>query len=129
MVFGWADYVALARELGARADDEAAQRSAISRAYYAAFGLAQERLIEWGWQAAGGRPHHGVWSTYQSSPREACRRIGEIGFVLRDQRNTADYRRPLPPWFVARDETTKALQRASRLVGLLARLGSDESCF
>lgn len=128
-MFEWADYVALARELGARTDDEAAQRAAISRAYYGVFGFAQERLIDRGWrQATDGRPHHRVWSTYQASPREACRRVGEIGFALRDQRNTADYRRPLPPWFVARDEVAKARQRAGRLVGLLERLGPHESC-
>lgn len=125
-MFEWSDYLAPAEALGTRIDDEPAQCTAISRAYYAVFGLAMERLLDRGWRATDGRPHHRVWATYQSSPQEACRRIGEIGFVLRDQRNTADYRRPLPPWFVARDETTKALQRAGRLVGLLEQLGPDE---
>lgn len=39
--FDWTRYLTLAKELGTRADDEAALRSAISRAYYAASNQAR----------------------------------------------------------------------------------------
>jgi uncharacterized protein (UPF0332 family) len=127
-VFEWIDFLGLAHDLAAR-PDEAAQRSAISRAYYAVFGAARDRLTERGWRATGGPPHHRVWKTYQDSARSDCRRVGELGFVLRDQRNTADYRRPLPTGFAVPAEADKALRGAAGLLSLLARLDPDERCF
>ena len=43
MAFDWTEYLTLAQELVQR-EEEACLRSAISRAYYAAFGKARERL-------------------------------------------------------------------------------------
>jgi hypothetical protein len=117
------------RELATRRNDEAAQRSAISRAYSAVFGAAQDRLIERGWRATNGQPRHRVWRTYQDSSDVDCRRIGELGFVLRDMRNTVDYRRPLPGGFRAPTEADKALRRAARILSLLERLSPAERCF
>ena len=70
-----------------------------------------------------------MWRTYQDSPRLDCRRVGELGFVLRDQRNTADYRRPLPVGVTIPTEADKALHRAARILSLLERLDPDERCF
>ncbi len=44
MPFDWFEYLTLAEELALRMKEEAAVRSAISRAYYAGFNLARIRL-------------------------------------------------------------------------------------
>ena len=128
-MFDWPDYLDLARQLAERRSDEAAQRSAISRASYAAFGAASERLIHHGWPAQTGQLHHRVWKTYQEAGHRDCRRIGELGFNLRDQRNSADDVKALPPMFRLPDEVHKALHRAEQVLRLLGRLGSSERCF
>jgi glycerol-3-phosphate O-acyltransferase len=43
-VFEWVDFLDLAEELAARPDDEAAARTAVSRAYYAAFHTGRDYL-------------------------------------------------------------------------------------
>jgi hypothetical protein len=124
-VFEWIDAFGLAHDLAAR-PDEAAQRSAISRAYDAVFGAARDRLTERGRRASGGPPHHRAWKTDQDSARSDCRRVGELGFVLGDQRNTAAYRRPPPTGFAIPAEADKALRGAAGLLSLLVRLDPNE---
>jgi hypothetical protein len=48
-MFDWSDYLTLAKQLATNAD-EASKRAAISRAYYAAFGLARNYVIVDVWQ-------------------------------------------------------------------------------
>jgi hypothetical protein len=47
-MFDWSRYLDLADELARRVSDEAAERSAISRAYYAAFGMSRRHLVQSG---------------------------------------------------------------------------------
>ena len=47
-VFEWVDFVDLAEKLAAKPNDEAAARTAISRAYYAAFHTGRDYLVRAG---------------------------------------------------------------------------------
>ena len=85
-MFDWTAYLDLARELAKQTDNEAALRSAISRAYYAAFGMAHRRLVQHNCQLPTDRLHHHVWATYRDANQLDCRRIGVRGFALRDRR-------------------------------------------
>lgn len=92
MAFDWAGYLTLAEELGGRADDEAALRSAISRAYYAAFCSARNRLRNGGVSPpATGDSHTAIRNIYRLSPDPRAVAIGTTGDRLRRMRNRADY--------------------------------------
>ena len=91
MAFDWAEFLALARALAQRRE-EAALRSAISRAYYAAFGKARAFLEAEGMSfAADAGDHALVWETFRGSSNDVRYYIGEDGFGLRNSRNRADY--------------------------------------
>lgn len=119
--FDWPDYLVLASHLATRPTAEAALRSAISRASYPAFGADSERLIHHGWQVHTGQLHHRDQKTDQDSGRSDWRRIGELGFNLRDQRTGVDYLRLRFPTFKPADEVQKALPRANRILTHLDR--------
>ena len=91
MAFDWAEFLVLAQELAQRRE-EAALRSAISRAYYAAFGKAKAFLESEGVSfAADAGDHAQVWETFRGSSNDVRYYIGEDGFGLRNSRNRADY--------------------------------------
>ena len=124
MAFDWADYLVFAEELAQRSD-EAALRSAMSRAYYAAFCTARNRLrqdhpyFEKERQALDS--HKRVWDVYRNDTHEPRHSIGEVGDRLRKKRRLADYEdevRGLPK--LARDTTAKA----RRLLDWLDSLGN-----
>ena len=93
MAFDWSQYLVLAEALAEQPGNEAALRSAVSRAYYAAFCLARAHLLNTH-ESFGSRPrrprlsHRTVWLTYQ---RDVDRRIGQDGNRLRELRNLVDY--------------------------------------
>ncbi len=91
MAFDWGAYLDLADELANRSD-EAALRSAISRAYYAALGLARD-LLESEDQtfAFTDNLHSLVWRAVSSSADDIRYYIGIDGRWLRLNRNAADY--------------------------------------
>lgn len=91
MPFDWADYHALAVVLAARVGDEAAARTAISRAYYAALGRAAAFLRSEGTEISPLRIHGQVSRAFNHStdPRRVA--IGERIALLHQQRNRADY--------------------------------------
>jgi len=104
MTFDWSNYLQLARQLG-QTQDEAAQRTAISRAYYAAFHAADEILKVKDITLDSSRPpHERVWSIYVKSPNRQCIVIGNEGFRLRNARVDADYKsdKTISPALVAR---------------------------
>jgi len=73
-MFRWADYYDLAEELIKRMGDEAAERSAVSRAYYAAFGSARGYLIRQGVVVPKAGPAHRIaWERFH-----AVRRAEEV---------------------------------------------------
>lgn len=91
MPFDWADYHALAVVLAARDGDEAAARSAIGRAYYAALGRAAAFLRSEGTAISPLRVHGQVSGafTHGTDPHRVA--FGERIALLQRQRNQADY--------------------------------------
>lgn len=92
MEFDWANFKTLAEELRQR-DDEASQRSAISRLYYSVFNRAQAYLKEkHGFQvsAMGESSHKAMWNEYGGKGKTS-KAIAIKGNRLRLNRNDADY--------------------------------------
>jgi len=93
MSFDWNEYLRLARQLGGTVDD-AAKRSAVSRAYYSAFHAASLSLKT---NKVATNPryerdrHLKVWDIYMRSMKRDCRRIGNSGQRLKFDRQDADY--------------------------------------
>lgn len=94
MNFNWAEYLQLAQNLVGQevtASDEAKQRSAISRAYYAAYNEARRFARQQGFQDAQQGNHRALIDYYLQESRREWRNIGLNLQRLRDLRNTADY--------------------------------------
>lgn len=93
MSFAWVHFFDLARSLAAE-PNEASQRSAISRAYYAAFHTARRyvraKLPEVRLNKAG-EDHFHVWDSLKKSARREERAAGIKGKALYDARKRADY--------------------------------------
>ena len=116
----WSDFLVVANDLAARTRDEAAARTAISRAYYAAFGAARRHLIRSGVSIPQAGPAHPlVWSAFQATPGRVHRRIANRGRQLLMRRRRADYEDLYPGvWADAR----QAVIWARRLLDDLASL-------
>ena len=95
MAFDWADYLELARDLASRSD-EASQRTAISRAYYAAFGNASHLLRREGVSFPQQDVHQFVWSEFRNSSDDKRQQIGIDGDRLKRARRAADYAHEFP---------------------------------
>jgi uncharacterized protein (UPF0332 family) len=102
MSFNWLEYFVLAQELvgqsGTLAGQEARQRSAISRAYYAAFCQARNHLRD---KEGHSLPedvqvHAYVRDQFRNSPDSRRKQIGENLNRLRIARNKADYEDSVP---------------------------------
>lgn len=93
MSFDWNDYLQLAQTLYGQGND-AARRSAVSRAYYYAFHAASTALdtnkIVTNPKFTRDR-HFRVWNIYIVSANKDCRRIGNKGQRLKLARQSADY--------------------------------------
>lgn len=93
MSFAWNDYLALAKSLASAGADEASLRTAVSRAYYAAFHEARRYVA-----AAkpdvdlprDGRQHDIVWRTLSEGLRQEMA-ASTHGRKLRQKRTKADY--------------------------------------
>ncbi len=96
--FDWPDFLALARELVVLDElAEAAKRSAISRAYYAAFNVVKGFLKSRGHTVPDtGEAHDLVWGICKNDAGVALRRVGCRGKGLQSDRGRADYDRPFP---------------------------------
>lgn len=116
------DWLRLARELGQR-PDETAQRSAISRAYYAAYHccLAWERLLPAPGADAGSQGVHSALIARLEHPHRGCSRVEAarskaLGKLLRAQRTrraTADYKWDRP---ISADLVDRQLEAATRVM-------------
>ena len=92
MPFDWNNYLTLAEQLAAQAD-EGSKRSAISRAYYYVFNLAFARAESTSGRYPGGQGFHAwCWSRFQNSPHIACKRLASNGERLKRRRVQADYK-------------------------------------
>lgn len=93
MSFDWNEYLQLAKHLGGLRN-EAASRTAVSRAYYCAFHAASLSLksnnITTNPKYARDR-HLQVWKIYIDSSDRDCVRIGNKGQRLKIERHAADY--------------------------------------
>ena len=109
MSFDWNNFLVLAEELGQRGD-EAAKRTAISRAYYFIFNLAYARAENNGSVFVAGDRHSQCWRKYMSAPDPACRELGNVGDRMKGRRISADYE----PTTKVRleDEVRRALEEA-----------------
>jgi uncharacterized protein (UPF0332 family) len=107
MSFNWFDFLTLADALlrtpSSPGLEEASLRSAISRAYYAAFCSARNFARDRGEIAptGTGRDHQLVKNHFSTSPNRIRRKIGADLDRLRRRRNRADYTdvlvgRPVP---------------------------------
>lgn len=98
MSFDWGGYLELADELGDAASEDALAvarwRSAVSRAYYAAFHHARGHLEATRGEVVG-RPgqsvHQAVARALKSGQNEMEQRVGDKLWELRGYRNAADY--------------------------------------
>ncbi len=111
-MFDWQDYLGLAEDLANHGSDEAAQRSAISRAYYAVYHRASryvrsQTLVP----AHTGLTHRTVWNVIRTTSNLNRQQAGNRGDALKVVRFRADYDNPFPG----------DLQRATRDALLEAR--------
>ena len=118
MAFDWMKYLTLAKELARRPDEEA-QRTAVSRAYYAVFGRARLRLQADGVVLPRQGAHEFVWNTFQNDTDPARQQIGIDGDRLKRVRRNADYDENFAALPAVLQST---LARAEKLVQSLDRL-------
>ncbi len=122
MSFDWQGYYDLAKVLSER-DDEASLRSAMSRAYYAAFHSAQMKVKQRDpslVRAEGQGSHEVVWRWYKEQRNNrTMTQIGVWGFRLKDERVAADYRADSP---IDANRAKDALDEASNILRRLASI-------
>jgi hypothetical protein len=119
MTFDWRNFLVLAEELAQRGD-EAAKRTAISRAYYFIFNLAYARAENNQCVFVMGDRHAQCWRKYLSAPDAACRELGNIGERMKGRRISADYEARTKARLD--DEVKRALQDARQFRADLAVL-------
>ncbi len=119
--FEWDDYLSLAEELAERDTDEAALRSAISRAYYAVYHRASAHVRVHDVVPVGERlTHRKVWQVLQSGGDQERTDVGFRGRLLHQLRTSADYHRPFPGDLRERAQT--AVAEARIVLDLIDRL-------
>lgn len=92
-VFDWAYYLVLAKDLSTRSD-EAALRSAISRAYYAAYHHAKRYCATQSIQiitSGGNSDHYDLWETFGKKAGKTFAAVHTVGDRLKRKRLNADY--------------------------------------
>jgi uncharacterized protein (UPF0332 family) len=125
MSFDWLEYLSLAHELVSLStgapSQEARLRSAISRAYYAAFKMAFAYLRARDISIVFGKTdiHTYVLEKFKYSPDRAHREVGVNLDRLRRERNKADYDDSIDR---LPDVTAKALIQAEKIVSDLTKL-------
>lgn len=89
--FDWSQLLAVAEDLASHSNDDAAARSAINRAHYAAFGMARRDLVSQGGAIqARGSAHPCVWTAFHAAPGRVNHRIANLGRRLLGFRRRAD---------------------------------------
>jgi uncharacterized protein (UPF0332 family) len=126
MSFNWSEYLALAQELfdmsPTSAIKEADLRSAISRAYYAAFCQSRDHLI---YKDRDPIPyevnaHEYIVKRFENSSDARRQKIGQLLHHLRSTRNIADYQDVFFGDLQGRAKA--ALAEARRVIHLLSQL-------
>ncbi|MBC6475923.1 MAG: HEPN domain-containing protein [Hormoscilla sp. GM102CHS1] len=120
MSFDWSQYLHLARELAEKTTDEAKMRSAISRAYYAAFIKARNYLQEWeGLTIPTQNTHQYVIDQFRNSEEQVRKNIGNRLNRLRLYRNQSDYDNTFPD---LANKTRESLTLGRRIISGLGNL-------
>jgi uncharacterized protein (UPF0332 family) len=115
--FDWSNYLTLATQLSANAD-EASHRSAISRAYYVVYHKASERAVANGYLDE--RSHVKLWELYERNKADAvCRKLHTLGRRMKKERVDADYN---PSAARITERMTVQLNRANYFLARLATL-------
>lgn len=119
-MFPWEGYLHLANHLATADFGEAGFRSAISRAYYAAYHAAAVFVRETGILVSG-HTHRRVWQSLALEPDAERADIGTRGLQLKWLREQADYRAP----FLGNlgEDARAAVLEAAALVEALDLLG------
>lgn len=93
MAFDWKEFIKFSEDLHATKSDEASLRSAISRAYYGAFGAIRPYCVQRFNISSRSNPeiHRIVIEKLKSSSNKLEFSTGNILSILRDDRNNADY--------------------------------------
>lgn len=118
MPFDWHNFLLLAEELAKRGD-EAAKRTAISRAYYFIFNLGYARAEANG-AFIGGDRHTQCWRRYLSTPDPTCKTLGNMGERMKLRRTSADYEAPTKARL--NDDVQRSLEEARQFMSALAAL-------
>ena len=115
------EFLAVAKNLqmGTR---EAEWRSAVSRAYYAAFCKAREQLRGEGVDEQTLRSHWRVWKTFRSATESQRSLIAANGEVLKEYRQGADYKNSLDR---LPDTVQDSIKTARELLGSLEGLAAS----
>lgn len=118
MSFSWDEFGDLAIWLEAALPNEAGQRTAINRAYYAAYHVASEFVKARGLNPPG-QPltHDRVWRLIGLSALPTSAEIAKLGFDLKDARVGADYRNPFPGNLA--NEVKDAIANSTAIITLL----------
>ncbi|UQA57776.1 hypothetical protein [Polyangium aurulentum] len=123
-MFDWTLYLKLAERLYASAADEADLRSAVSRAYYAAFNEARQyvrREFPEVFIDKDAAAHGKVWDTLASKGRSREEvETGRRGNMLRRDRNKADYDGTVP---VKHNQVRLVIRQANDIIDALYRTG------
>jgi uncharacterized protein (UPF0332 family) len=125
MPFDWAAYLDLARELAGQSSgpslEEARLRSAISRAYYAAFKKAYNYLCgkDPGVRFQKEGVHQYVYEKFRYHPDTGWQQVGSSLERLRQLRNRADYEDQMADLPA---DTQRALAFAAGIIAALGRL-------
>ena len=123
MPFDWTNFLLLAEELATRADD-AAKRTAISRAYYFVFHLAFARAESTAGPFQVGEGSH-RWccdkyaNTYTRTRDQVCNQLWLAGDRIKRRRIKADYKEDVPRLL---DEVNWTLEEARQFRENLALL-------
>ena len=110
MAFDWRTFLTLAQILVKQESNDAALRSAISRAYYAAYIVARRH-----WETANGpvpregSSHKIIWDGYANGSGNIERRIATDGNTMFTHRNRADYDDNIPGDLVSTAKTVLIL--------------------
>lgn len=121
MSFAWQEFRELAIWLLKARTDEASQRTAMSRAYYAAYHAASVFV-----RAHDLCPptqqltHERVWRLIRESGRPNCTDIAKLGSDLKRTRASADYRNPFPGNLV--HEASDAIADSATIIALLREM-------
>ncbi len=115
--FNWNEYLNLANLLSANGD-QASQRTAVSRAYYAAYHAATLHANQNGYAESS---HGRLWKMYSSDSDANARRISTLGNQMKRAREDADYVAVVPR---IGDIMTQQLADANEFVALLAQVPS-----